>query len=561
MKRRILVMVLALLLALGALVTLNSSVSRTALPIEMQVLTSLGDSSAAQGLTVDYRIALDSCLRWYTKYDPASGANSTDFHVTGNRNTTTVLPYYSLLGEEYNDWWIVSGLLNGRDTRDPIVSGILSEATSGQGRENSRGTNIMKRLYPIDYYDSYPLRLSQQSITEGISPDNSTGYYEDWVNIPFDKLRIPVTENDFFELEFQMDSTETGQQMNYVSGSGLQYVQNAFTPYCAASEDGVLVTVGFPADVQPETDWAPEGFGLWYMPVRMQEVTDERSGSSATVSYSFPVVAECRLAYPLDIETQRVMLLRRSDDGAHILLVTAENDRYVLRVLDSGDYRLVQQIELCEATAYEHTENRYIYEDYGPWREPAESAHYRYSYPDENDCSTAELQVTRTEYPEVSMQQGDNFAAVIIGSRLALLTPSAEGYDLQFVCDTVSYGYEMWKDDPDDTYWYQEDSGWLFTGNVPSDPNSPVYQAYTVTTVAERYAMAYNGTSLAVATYYGGNDLMLSIYGREGLQYAALVKNNVLGQIDSTGTANPVCQDELRSYQEYYYPQPGLSWS
>lgn len=560
MKRRILITALALLLALGALVTLNSSVSRTALPIEMQVLTSLGDSSAAQGLTVDYRIALDSCLRWYTKYDPASGANSTDFHVTGNRNTTTVLPYYSLLGEEYNDWWIVSGLLKGRDTRDPIVSGILSEAASGQGRENSRGTSIMKRLYPIDYYDSYPLRLSQQSITEGISPDNSPGYYEDWVNIPFDKLRIPVTENDFFELEFRVDSTETGQQMNYVSGSGLQYVQNAFTPYCAASEDGVLVTVGFPADVQPEADWAPEGFGLWYMPVRMQEVTDERSGASGTVSYSFPVVAECRLVYPLDIGTQRVMLLRQSDDGAHILLVTAENDRYVLRVLDSGDYHLVRQIELCEATAHEYTETSYIYEDYGPWREPTESAHYRYSYPDENDRGTAELQVTRTEYPEVSMQQGDNFVAVIIGSRLALLTPSAEGYDLQFVCDTVSYGYEMWKDDPDDTYWYQEDLGWLFTEDVPSDPNSSVYQAYTVATVEERYAMAYNGTSLAVATYYG-NRLMLSVYGPDGFQYAALVKNNVLDQIDSTGTANPVCQDELRSYQEYYYPQPGLSWS
>lgn len=556
MKRRILVTVLALLLALGALVTLNSGISRTALPIEMQVLTSLGDSSAAQGLTVDYRIALDSCLRWYTKYDPASGANRTDFHVTSHRETTTVLPY-GLLGEEYNDWWIVSGLLNGRDTRDPIVSGILNEAASGQGRENSRGTS---RLYPIDYYDSYPLRLSQQSVTEGISPDNSPGYYEDWVNIPFDKLRIPVTENDFFELEFRVDSTETGQQMNYVSGSGLQYVQNAFTPYCAASEDGVLVTVGFPADVQPETDWAPECFGLWYVPVRMQKVTNERGGSSGTVSYSFPVVAECRLVYPLYIGTQRVMLLRQSDDGAHILLVTAENDRYVLRVLDSGDYHLVRQIELCEATAHEYTETSYIYEDYGPWREPTESAHYRYSYPDENDRGMAELQVTRTAYPEVSMQQGDNFAAVIIGSRLALLTPSAEGYDLQFVCDTVSYGYEMWKDDPDDTYWYQEDTGWLFTEDVPSDPNSSVYQAYTVATVEERYAMAYNGTSLAVATYYG-NRLMLSIYGPEGLQYAALVKNSVLSQNGGEVTANPVCQDELRSYQEYYYPQPGLSWS
>ena len=561
MKRRILITALALLLALGALVTLNSSVSRTALPIEMQVLTSLGDSSAAQGLTVDYRIALDSCLRWYTKYDPASGANSTDFHVTGNRNTTTVLPYYSLLGEEYNDWWIVSGLLDERDTCDPIVSGILNEAASGQGRENSRGTSIMKRLYPIDYYDSYPLRLAEQSITEGISPDNSPGYYEDWVNIPFDKLWIPVAENDFFELEFQMDSTETGQQMNYVSGSGLQYVQNAFTPYCAASEDGVLVTVGFPADVQPETDWAPEGFGLWYVPVRMQEVTNERSGLPETVRGRFPVVAECRLTYPLDIETQRVMLLRRSDDGAHILLVTAENDRYVLRVLDSGDYHLVRQIELCEATAHEYTETSYIYEDYGPWREPAESAHYRYSYPDENDRGTAELQVTRTAYPEVSMQQGDNFTAVIIGSRLALLTPSAEGYDLQFVCDIPSYGSVMRWDETNDSWVQDEPDSWYTDTDDLGDPGGQYSYDWRYAVVSEEYAMAYNGTSLAVATYYGGSDLMLSIYGTDGLQYAALVKNSVLSQEGSTGTANPVCQDELRSYQEYYYPQPGLSWS
>lgn len=57
-----------------------------------------------------------------------------------------------------------------------------------------------------------------------------------------------------------------------------------------------------------------------------------------------------------------------------------------------------------------------------------------------------------------------------------------------------------------------------------------------------------------------GNRLMLSIYGPEGLQYAALVENSVLSQNGGEVTANR-CQDELRSYQEYYYPQPGLSWS
>ena len=556
MKGRILAAALAFVLAAAVLAGINIPVARTEQPVEMVVKTSLGDPAAARGLTVDYRIALSKCLRWYTRYDPAGGTNHTDFFVTYRQNNNPVMYYYPL---PVNEWQIVSGLLDERDTRDPIVSGILREAASGQGRENSRGTSIIKRLYPSDYYDSYPLRLSdQRTYEEGISPNNGVEY--EAVNVPFDKLRIPVTENDFFELEFWIESTEAGRRIAYVSGSGAEYVKNSFTPYCIGGEDGVLTTVGFPADVQPEADWAPEGFGLWYVPVRMQEVTDEGSGPSGTASHSLPVTEECRLVYPLDIETQRVVLLQQSEDGAYVLLVTAENDRYMLRVLDSGDYRLVQQIDLDAATTTQYTATSYVYEYYGAWREPVEPVDYRYRYIDENDHSTAELQVDRTDYLGVTMQQGENFAAVMWGNRLALLAPSAEGYDLQFVCDTVSYGYEMWKDDPADAYWTQsEEADWSFDSGEPVEPSSPTYRDWRVSTVRENYAMAYNGTSLAVATYYG-NQLLLSVYGPDGLQYAALVSNSVLGQL-GTGSTDPICQDVPRFYQEYYYPQPGLSWS
>ena len=62
-----------------------------------------------------------------------------------------------------------------------------------------------------------------------------------------------------------------------------------------------------------------------------------------------PTTAESRLVYPLEIETQRVALLEQSIDGKYILLVIVENGRFVLLVLDSTDYHLVQQLDIDAA--------------------------------------------------------------------------------------------------------------------------------------------------------------------------------------------------------------------
>lgn len=82
MKGRILITALALVLALGGLIVINRVEAAKALPVEMEVVNSIGDSSAAQGLTVDYRVAAENCLRWYTRYDPAAGENESDFYMT-----------------------------------------------------------------------------------------------------------------------------------------------------------------------------------------------------------------------------------------------------------------------------------------------------------------------------------------------------------------------------------------------------------------------------------------------------------------------------------------------
>ncbi len=539
MKGRILITALALVLALGGLIAINRVEAAKALPVGMEVLDSTGDSSVTEGLTVDYRVSAENCLRWYTRYDPATGENESDFYMTYRRVNGSA----GWRIADGDDWHIYSNLLAVGGT-DPLLSDMLRQANSPQGEKRGDGVHITTQLYPHDYYDAYPLRLVNASVVRGVSLN-----YFGMEDLPFDKLRIPTTENDFFEIEFFFRDPEDPSS-GYVSGYCSDYVENQFASYSVCDKDGALVTVGFDADVQPQADWAPEGFGLWYIP-------KQQKGIMAGVS---PALEACRLVYPLDIENQRVALLERSDDGAHILLVTVEEEHYVLRVLDSTDYHLVQTLELDGAEVHEGSTSRdYVAEDeYGPYRPTTESARYQYTPEGDPADGVGWFQVEERFYPAVTVRQGENFLAVMMGSRLAVLAPEGEGYDARFVCDIPSYGSVMRWDEINNSWVQDEPDDWYTDTDDLGDPDGQYSYDWRYPVVSEAYTMAYNGRYLAVATYYGGSDLMLTVYGPGGLQYGARVRNSVLNWSMNT---QPVCQDVVASAEEFYRPQPGLSWS
>ena len=76
--------------------------------------------------------------------------------------------------------------------------------------------------------------------------------------------------------------------------------------------------------------------------------------------------------------------------------------------------------------------------------------------------------------------------------------------------------------------------------------------------------MAYNGSVLAVAGYgYNDADMLLSIYGADGLAYAELVTASVTRQSGSSGFVwQPLWQDTVPDDVEghFFSPQPFLKW-
>ncbi len=537
MKRRILIAALALVLAVGGIAALNVHVARKAVPIEMQVEVSIGDAGAAEGLLVDHRIMLGNNLLWYTDYDPATGESDTDFYVT-YRN---MQPYYRWQGEKTDNTRLMCSAVDVYDMDDPIVKEMWEESEDGY---------VSRRVYPIDYYDTYPVYLASWWDQDGLST-----YYDE--ALAFDKLRIPVGKYDFTELSLDFGTDVNGATKVDSIGTRDQYMLNRFTAYCVNSGDRILVTAGFPADVQPQTDWAPEGFGLWDMPVH--EVR-ETVGGGYTVRY-LPATAESRLVYPLDIETQRVALLEQSSDGKQILLVTVEEGRFVLHVLDSADYHLMQRLDIDGAEARESSDTKYYIEYYidgrsagfGDFRPVEEDwSGYRINPPQDEQGVTFTCEYR--EYPTVSMRQGDGFLVLLMdSSRVALLTPDGEGYKGEFVCDAPDYSYVENKDGTQ--------SGRYFLYHDERDEVEYYALWSAIPTADATYAMAYNGRYLAMAAYAEDRDLLVSVFGKDGLQYAAYVRSSITTQLgDGAYSFSPVWKDVSISDANNDAPRPGLIW-
>ena len=537
MKRRILIAALALVLAVGGIAALNVHVARKAVPIEMQVEVSIGDAGAAEGLLVDHRIMLGNNLLWYTDYDPATGESDTDFYVT-YRN---MQPYYRWQGEKTDNTRLMCSAVDVYDMDDPVVKEMWEESEDGY---------VSRRVYPIDYYDTYPVYLASWWDQDGLSP-----YYDE--ALAFDKLRIPVGKYDFTELSLDFGTDVNGATKVDSIGTRDQYMLNRFTAYCVNSGDRILVTAGFPADVQPQTDWAPEGFGLWDMPVH--EVR-ETVGGGYTVRY-LPAAAESRLVYPLDIETQRVALLEQSSDGKQILLVTVEEGRFVLHVLDSADYHLMQRLDIDGAEAWESSDTKYYIEYYidgrsagfGDFRPVEEDwSGYRINPPQDEQGVTFTCEYR--EYPTVSMRQGDGFLVLLMdSSRVALLTPDGEGYKGEFVCDAPDYSYVENKDGTQ--------SGRYFLYHDERDEVEYYALWSAIPTADATYAMAYNGRYLAMAAYAEDRDLLVSVFGKDGLQYAAYVRSSITTQLgDGAYSFSPVWKDVSISDANNDAPRPGLIW-
>lgn len=473
MKRWAIAAVLVLAAAVGLLAAAAARLDATALPAELTAGCVWGDASAARGLRVHTASAFAGAARWDNDYAPAEGAGESAFHfnVAGARRPET--------GGVYTSNWLPV-LHVSPDGADPALTQLLEQA-----RENAvRGAS---GVISLTEHWRYRLQLEVSWIREPALPN------EDEVTLdlresgawsaPLSLLELPVLPGDRLlvrELRATADDVYYSSA-RLLSSTGLTTCQIHY-------EDRILLGVGFGPEAAPEPDWAPEGFGLWEIPIR---------ADSSAPSMAAPDVSAARLVYPLDIAGQRVLALQEAADGS-VLLVTAEGGQFVLHVLEQGTCRLLQKLPLGEA-----------------FTERQEKALY---LPDSGE----EFTYTRVTYPEILLFPQEECTVIGLGQRrILVLTPGSGGWRKELDCAASwlydAYGAGSW--------------------SVP-EPDAAAEGAlcpFTQEWGVEPVTLAYAGGRLALARCadYFGSGVLLEVYGPEGLLYGALLRSGVAGQVYS----------------------------
>ncbi len=460
MKKCLPVTALVLALAAGALILLNVRLDRTKTPINQRAEHAWGDAAAADSLTLHTVLTYGDKLFWDTDYRVAAGEESTRF--TFRPQGLRVQEGGVTLAD---DTWYITQLC--RTERGSFVTEDLLD----------NDTDRTRNVHVKTAFACYALYLTPSGGEETtvISTTDRTQC------VAFDKIRIPIGDEDQLEeYVFQRGRDDHGFQYTFLRQ------ETRSRAFSLGGQGHVLVTLGFAADAPVRADWAPEGFGLWDVPVK-------REGSDYTGGWSNgrPDVSGTRLVYPLDIEKQRVTALERAADGS-VLLVTAEDDRFVLRVLDGETCALRQELVLGQA---EQT----------IWSNQYQEA---------------------TDYGEVWIRQEEDFTLVTLNDKeLLVLQEEAGNWRIVLRSPLMELRYRY--DEQDGMQWEWKEAG-------APDESGGTYTGYAYSLreygILGGLAAVFRDGKLALALRTQYSDaVLLEIYEDGGMRYGAEMGNDLNG--------------------------------
>lgn len=484
MKRCLIVAAAVLVAAIAALTVITRNLNATADRVTFTPTAERGDRTAAHGVTLYTGLSVNGYLNWDTKYMPDTAQSDTEFSFRpGGWQGGYLNEVYRYDSYYSSDYYIMPCYLAGVGNQEELLHVDGTEAE----------TEKIIRLK--DYYEFHPLILSDnRSYT-----DSQKFRFNDPSARPadflFDKLRIPVGNDDTMVLQIRKLGDSEGSAYDYEC-TALE-IDTVMVPFSVSMNGTLLATVGFLPDAKPEENWAPEGFGLWEIPVTQQSVEFDRG----SYVYDAPDMALSRLVYPLEITRQNVVALAPSTDLSQYLLLVAEDGRLVLHVLDAATYKCLQTLPVGEVEARPYDITQYSW-------------------------TGTEYTSSHTTYGTIALHSAKDFLAISLNEdRMAVLVPDGDGYQLDFICSVLRMGQQYRSDGEVQYLWSDE-------YNL-DDSASPIYNEYTPLIGTDSFAqmpMCYHDGKLAMAFYNPNSRIhgaVVEVYGPEGLIYGACITSDL----------------------------------
>ena len=335
MRKSLIVSLLLLAFALGALGAARAWVDERQDAVEVTETVVYGDRAALAGLELEYVTHAARHLLWTTRCTFGGELRThTDFQYSRPELRWQGSPLYGGVSFDMNAGnfsMSSSGELDLEDEeRDPYLGMMLRPAADVATRTPDGGEHT-ETLRLKDYYDYYPMDVRFDL------PVSRTGDYgeEQAAGRAFaEYFKVAVPEDQMVEVtvEKNLDGGVTNVQMSTVEG-GIWLDSSS-----VVTEDGwCYFTVAVQRDgggIAEGVGTVGDGYGLYVLPAAQE----------GEAVYARP--EDVSLAWPVDSGAATIVALKASADQKQLLLVTHEGGACVLTVLDRATMEQVQRLEL-----------------------------------------------------------------------------------------------------------------------------------------------------------------------------------------------------------------------
>jgi len=325
-----------------------------------------GDPSAAHGLNIDLRVHYKYHLLWQSHLD----FDQNRFHASTNymfsQDESRENPPHDHKGVFLQDGLRLSMEIS-KEGEPTGIRKALDELLS----ETEPGTTKKQTIRLADYYVYYPImvhiELPGLLYTHYPPADSSRiDIYSSRENYAVktmqDFFRIPVLDNHYMDIEA---SKVSGGNSAQTSGIGRSERGDSFSMNTAGVTGEYACYFWFSNrtrnDNLVDTSLIPGGYGIYKLPYGYVDYMKHVAESGETYEYTGPdvFVDELSVFYPVDVET-RILHLGVNQKKTRLLLHTAEDDKYIVTIIDIKNGEALQRLVVSD---YDYSEDWYEVDD------------------------------------------------------------------------------------------------------------------------------------------------------------------------------------------------------
>ncbi len=342
MRKSLTFVLLLLLLCAGLFHAAASWLNADKEAVNIREITLAGDITATEGLEVYCHAHSGYHLFWDSVYSGGHQPSlSTEFHFSEEQKTEYSSHRYHGL---YFDFYGIYDYFLLEDVETTQQFGISRPLYDVANRSPS-GQQYTELVYISAYYKYYPIYV--QFDYPGYFPQNDQEQIA--ANQVFSSFfQIPVLPTS--QLEITIDKNEQDE----VTGIGMSGVGSDLTVYSIITDDGICFTFNHQASTGEvfDTSLIPGGYGLYYLPMQLENGVVK------------PIYNALSMVYAIDTQQATVIGLYTNLEKSQILLVTFENQCFMLTILDAASMQEVQKLELLPGDTASDSFNLFLYEDF-----------------------------------------------------------------------------------------------------------------------------------------------------------------------------------------------------